>query len=830
MKSNSAASKVSPLVGTLPRPCQRDLNAVRHFIHRTITEESPQPPVSADNVQHVLLTGGRGFMGRYLLHELLIQDSDIIIYCLLRSQNEEEGMNTLRDAMQKSNIWEGRFEERIRIIVGDLTLDRFGLEASDFDHLSHQIDAVYHLAGNVDLVGGYDRIREVNVLAFQSILHLCLRFRLKHLFHASTLGIFPEYVSGFRGEFRNYRIGPQAQPDLANMKRWFPLTITGYPWSKLVAEQIILYAMSTGIPAAIFRIPSIAVASTGFVHTKNFMIRMFAAALQVSKVPRHFSLMSRSDPVDMVCKLLVSIARNPHRRFTIYHCCDTEDTYHEPEIEDFGIYWKRVSFDAFRRACQALGEKSAMHGLWPLVDNFKDFWSEEIMNGSRHPIGNDAVLADCPSSIEWPLPVINHIRAVEWMKSYPEEWPFPVPRGQLDYQCLLKQTIQIADRMRIPYDEAYPDWLLEGLYKLVGALKLPAARIRKDRVSVIVNILTRSLRHNAEFVRERLKYTAITNECIDPPVFIIGINRTGTTFMHRLLARDPKFWTLLSYELAEPILPSGDYATIAGTPQDPRRLYHIRMLDAINVVELLAGIHPIDADEPEEDYHLLRPTFTNWTNVVRFHIPSYAEWLAKIDTHNSYLFHRRLLQHYTWRRRQKTPYVQRQWLLKMPFHLMELETLLDVYPNAIFIQTHRDPVQFMGSWNSLVERGRSILSEPMPREEFGLEQLQLMSHMLNTATEWRKSCPEIEKQWIDVRYIDFVDNPMGEIKKIYSRFDWPLTPEVERSMCEWLEVQYSQRKEEPHHSYKVEDYGLDEQMINTAFEPYLKFIHDQQIM
>ena len=109
------------------------------------------------------------------------------------------------------------------------------------------------------------------------------------------------------------------------------------------------------------------------------------------------------------------------------------------------------------------------------------------------------------------------------------------------------------------------------------------------------------------------------------------------------------------------------------------------------------------------------------------------------------------MQNLTWQHRQRQPEHQAQWLFKMPFHLMELETLVETYPDALFIQTHREPTQFMGSWNSFVERTHSLIYEPQPRETFGAEQLALMSGMMDRAVHFRETHPELEHRWMDVK-------------------------------------------------------------------------------
>ena len=184
----------------------------------------------------------------------------------------------------------------------------------------------------------------------------------------------------------------------------------------------------------------------------------------------------------------------------------------------------------------------------------------------------------------------------------------------------------------------------------------------------------------------------------------------------------------------------------------------------------MEGVHPVALDEPEEDFPIFKTAFSSWTYAAQFHVPDYCRWLASHGLGDAYAFHHRLMQHYTWRRRQARPKRRGQWLFKMPFHLMELQTLIETYPDALFIQTHRAPAEVMGSWNSLVERARSVVMRPNSGDNTGAEQLAFMSGMLNGATRFRSAHPELEHRWIDVAYVDLIRGPMKVVRDIYCRF------------------------------------------------------------
>ena len=820
---------VAPLVGTLPPQCQRDVDVLRRFVHTTVSQESPAAPVSSSDFRDVLLTGATGFMGRFFLCDLLRQNADLVVHCIVRANNVDHGFGRLRAALQQGGIWDESFAPRIQAVVGNVGETRFGLPAEQFDSLCQQIDAVYHLAADISLTSSYADIRKTNTSSLRNVLELCLRKRFKHLFYASTMGVFPQYFCAFAHEFKDSRIDHQMQPDLESMKRTFPIGLLGYPWSKLTSEQVLLFAQQAGMPLAIFRLPQTSLSSAGYTPAHDLSVRLFAAVVDCEMLPEEFTFRSSNEAVDTLSQVCTAISLNPERRFTIYHCCNPQLDHVDLEPADFGFYWPEVSYESFKRACQARGDKSPLHGYWAAIDHFGKYWFSKNKPKGMLPVCDRAIREDCPHPVEWPGTWAKLRRSKEWIMAHREEWPYPIAQSRLDFDRLLVRAKRYAEDRGVPFESAYPAWMRQSLQQLVQAMKAPEANLLKDRLSDIVFELSRFLRNNAELARERRQHPEIERQEITRPVFIVGINRTGTTYLHRLMSRDQRFWALRLYELAEPVLWTGEYATVAGSPDDPRRKRMQGMLEASGILNVVEGVHRFDVDEPEEDFPIFRMAFSAWVSTARFHIPEYGRWLAANGSGNAYAFHRRIVQHFTWQRRQREPEFQGQWLFKMPFHLMELETLIKTYPDALFIQTHREPTRFMGSWNSLVERVRSLSSEPRPPHEFGAEQLAFMGGMLDKAVDFRLAHPELADRWIDVNYYNLVENPLAVVRGIYERFNWPLEQEAVDAMDDWLFRQAQQRSRETRHRYALEDYGLTPEAVDAAFARYRDFITGQGI-
>lgn len=823
--SEAAASGRTPppLRGTLPPACQRDVATLRASIRTLVRQESPAPPVSPDDFREVLLTGATGFIGRFFLRDLLQRKSDLTVHCLVRTGSEEDGWGRLRTALGDAGLWDDAFASRIRVVPGDIGAARLGLSEPGFSDLCHRIDAVYHLAADINLASSYAGVRKLNTLSLGNVVELCVRRRFKHLFHASTMAVFPQYFFAFAREFGDDAIGHQMQPDLASMKRRFPIGFLGYPWSKLTAEQVLLFAQQAGMPLAVFRLPQTAVSSTGYVQPNDLTMQLLGAVLDCETVPDGFTFRSNHEVVDTLSQACTAISLNSRRRFTIYHCCNPQLDYYELELADFGVYFPRTSYETFKRACHARGKESPLHGSWALLDHFAGYWFSREKPARRLPICDRAFREDCPHPVRWPG-VLTKLRRSYWRgQENRKDWPYPASHGQLDFDRLIERAEHYAAGYGVHFDEAYPPWMRQNLRQLVRALRGSDASLLENTIVDIAFDLSRLLVINAGITRERQRYPEIEREEIRRPVFIVGINRTGTTFLHRVMSRDPRFWALQGYEYAAPRLSRKEYATIGGTADDPRRTWVADMLRSSDAVKLFDGVHDFNVDEPSEDFPILSMAFASWTLLARYRIPEFGHWLSTTGLRNAYAHHRRIMQNYTWQRRQRPPGRRRQWLFKMPFHLMELETLIRTYPDALFIQTHREPARFMGSWNSFVERAHSLAYEPEPRATFGAGQLAFMSGMMDRAVRFREAHPELEGRWADVDYAELVKDPLAVVRGIYRRFDWPLPGAAATAMKEWLHVQAARRRREPRHRYDLADYGLTANEVNAAFASYRNF-------
>ena len=235
-------------------------------------------------------------------------------------------------------------------------------------------------------------------------------------------------------------------------ERDFPWLAGGYSWSKLVAEQSVLFAQQAGLPAAIFRLPLTSRSTTGYTQPSDTSVRVYAAVADVQMMPGGFSFQRQNHTVDTLSRICTAIASNPKRQFTLYHCCNPNPIPHDLELADFGLYLREVPYDAFKRACQARGESSPLNGYWALFEKFAPYWFSSSKALTAVPVSDRAVREDCPFPIQWPGILTMFRRTNDWIREHRQQWPFTLPQPQIDYDRLMTRAELFAQRAGAPFE------------------------------------------------------------------------------------------------------------------------------------------------------------------------------------------------------------------------------------------------------------------------------------------------------------------------------------------------------------------------------------------
>lgn len=267
--------------------------------------------VEPNRFKCVFLTGATGFVGRMVLNSIVNWGSgDIKVVCLSRNSTKEEAFQRIKTGLYDARIWEEKHKRQISVVLGDLSVENFGLSAKAFDGLAKGVNAVFHCASLTDLSSAYSEVRTTNTTSILSILRLCTTWRQKHLFFLSTLGQFPAFFALFGKEFKNQSICETSHVDTKELQKLFTPDEIGFPWSKWASEQVVQTAFELGLPGAIFRIPRLWMASTefGFADIHCFATMVIAASVQEAKFPIGLSTAPLT-PVNVVSDLMVSKQR-----------------------------------------------------------------------------------------------------------------------------------------------------------------------------------------------------------------------------------------------------------------------------------------------------------------------------------------------------------------------------------------------------------------------------------------------------------------------------------------------------------------------------------------
>lgn len=307
---------------------------------------------------------------------------------------------------------------------------------------------------------------------------------------------------------------------------------------------------------------------------------------------------------------------------------------------------------------------------------------------------------------------------------------------------------------------------------------------------------------------DRKRYPGIAEEQIAPPFVVTGLPRTGTTLLHALLAQDPANRAPLYWEVSRPS-PPPEQATRETDPRIELAKKDIEMWYALSPE--LAAVHPFDAYLPEECGSFFQLEFRTIVFLAWYRATRYAAWLAQADFRPSYTMHQYMLQHLQWR----CP--GDRWVLKAPEHLFHFDLLLETYPDAMVVHTHRDPVRVMPSMASLITKFRSRSIQRVDRADVAAHWVEMFEHGLSLVLAIRDRLGD-GPNFYDVHYLDLLHDPFATVRRVYEHFGLLLRPEAEARMRGWLAAN-PQDKHGLHH-YTLDEYGLDADEIEQRFEGY----------
>lgn len=314
----------------------------------------------------VLLTGATGFLGAFLLDQLM-RYTQAIFYCLVRADSVEEGKRRIQKTLKGYGIWHDRYSDRIYPVLGNLSKPLLGIEPDLWQALAETVDVIYHNAASLNFVYPYAMMKPSNVLGTQEVLRLACQTQVKPVHYTSTFAVFESPFYASQGV------------DESNTVDHCEGMALGYSQSKWVAEKLIQAAGSRGLPVCIYRLPLISGHSqTGAWNTQDFTCLMIKGCTQMRCWPNLDTEIYLS-PVDYVAQAMAYLSTQPTSLGKTFHLNNPHkvrmsNTAHRSRA--FGMSFEYLPYDRWQaRLLEAT--RSINHPLATLRPFFLETWSDE---------------------------------------------------------------------------------------------------------------------------------------------------------------------------------------------------------------------------------------------------------------------------------------------------------------------------------------------------------------------------------------------------------------------------------------------------------------------
>lgn len=347
-------------------------------------------------------------------------------------------------------------------------------------------------------------------------------------------------------------------------------------------------------------------------------------------------------------------------------------------------------------------------------------------------------------------------------------------------------------------DFGEPSWQ-EGLDILLDSLQ-KEARLNELGVEIAAGEIAAYLAIRLSINSWRRDHPVVADGVIERPVIIVGQPRTGTTILYDLLSQDPALRAPLTWEVDRPVPPPETESYLS----DPRIEEVQATIDmAESLIPGFTTFHPIGATLGQECVRMTASDFRSLIFPTQYRVPTYNHWLLHdADLGSAYRWHRRYLQHL------QSRHPGEQWLLKSPAHLWHLDALATEYPDAIVVQTHRDPLKVIASTSALAAHLRGLASDEPSIAEVAEGYADDIFLGLDRGIEARDRGTFPPSQIFDVHFTEFVADPLSTIAKVYVALGRELTASTEARMRSFL-AENPGDGNSGGNRYRFSDTGLD---------------------
>jgi amino acid adenylation domain-containing protein/thioester reductase-like protein len=326
------------------------------------------PSIFPDNtivgtIPEIFLTGATGFLGAFLLQELL-QQTRSDIYCLVRAGSLAEGQARIQTSLKRYSLWDEDFSNRIKLVLGDLSQPSLGIKASQFERLAEKIDIIYHCGAWVNIVYPYSILKTANVIGTQEVIRLASKTKVKPIHFISTVDVFASSESEL---LRTIQFSTSPGP-ISNL-------CSGYAQSKYTAEQIILAANMRGIPCSIYRPSNIVGDIKNRIFPSNsFISMMVKGCLQMGFAP-NLEAMLNLVPANHVSQAIVHLSKIHDPSGHAYQIINPNPISWNQFISwliKTGYSIQKISYDEWCAKLLGMNENNTENELLPLISLFSN--------------------------------------------------------------------------------------------------------------------------------------------------------------------------------------------------------------------------------------------------------------------------------------------------------------------------------------------------------------------------------------------------------------------------------------------------------------------------
>jgi len=352
-------------------------------------------------------------------------------------------------------------------------------------------------------------------------------------------------------------------------------------------------------------------------------------------------------------------------------------------------------------------------------------------------------------------------------------------------------------------------WFFANIDALIPSLNVQA-KLSPEGIygaqHMIVSGLVNRLRH-VQFVKDSPE---ILDEVVNVMAVLTGLPRTGSTMLHRMLAAAPNLTGVRWYETQNYVPLEGEHR---GAPPPRREAANGVLAYMLEKIPELMSIHPMDIEQPDEEVIILGQLFSSSMIESTYFVPDYAAWLSEQDPRPAYEDLIQILQSLQW---QDPSRKSKSWVLKTPGHLMALQTVLEVFPKAKIVMTHRDPVSTIPSYCSMEASLYKMGSDEIANTDIGAYWMDRLKQWLDNFMQVRGSADA--SHFIDVNYKTLLENPAEEGLRVLKAAGIPESSEIKDGMEGWIEA--NRREHRAAHKYKLTDFGLNKTVIEEEYSEY----------